>query len=70
MALSLRTWTEIGSPAATLIAGGNDLYATNPDTGDIWQWNGTPYEWTCIGTPGHMFVAGAGTLSVYRQISR
>ncbi len=68
MTSPLRTWTQIGGPAATLITGGNDLYATNPDTGDIWQWNdqqvvyhydGTPYNWTQIGGPADA-IAAAG----------
>lgn len=37
------------------LAGGAGLYATNPDTGNIHQYNNTPDAWTEIGGPGATF---------------
>jgi beta-fructofuranosidase len=51
------TWTPVGGPASVIYAGGDDLYATNNITGDIYHYNGTPMNWTKIGNPGSQFVA-------------
>ena len=48
-------WTQIGGPAAEIYAGGDELYATNPQTGDINRYMGTPFSWTKMGDPGKMF---------------
>ena len=53
-------WEQIGGPAMTLITGENSLFATNPDSGDIYKYNNSPHNWTRIGGPGSMFVAGLG----------
>ncbi|WP_030242114.1 DNA/RNA non-specific endonuclease [Streptomyces lavendulae] len=45
----------VGGPADQLYAGGAGLFATRPDTGHLYQYNGTPDHWTEIGTPGAAF---------------
>lgn len=42
-------------PAKNIYAGGAGLFATNPKTGHIYQYNGTPDQWTEIGGPGATF---------------
>lgn len=43
-------WTQVGGPAADIYAGGEELYATNPeDDWAIYKYAGTPWEWTLIG---------------------
>jgi hypothetical protein len=36
--------------------------ATNPSTGDLWRYLGTPQEWEQIGSPGATFVVTADTV--------
>jgi hypothetical protein len=48
-------WTKIGGAAGAIYAGGNFLFATNPDTGNIYQYQGNPMTWTQVGGPGEMF---------------
>ncbi|MFI1652283.1 hypothetical protein ACH4XT_35865, partial [Streptomyces avidinii] len=48
----------IGGPAKNIYAGGAGLFATNPDTGHIYQYGGTPNHWTEIGGPGATFASG------------
>ena len=56
-------WIQIGGPAAAIYAGGNELFATNPDSGDIYRYNGSPFDWTKVGGPGLTFaVNGLGEL--------
>jgi hypothetical protein len=45
-----------------VIAGGTRLYATNPDTGDIYRYEGVPMSWTKVGGPGSQFAANNSTL--------
>ncbi|MCZ4103019.1 DNA/RNA non-specific endonuclease, partial [Streptomyces sp. H39-C1] len=52
------TWTKIGGPAGHIYAGRAGLFATNPDTGDLYQYNGKPDKWTRIGGPGATFAVG------------
>ena len=68
-------WTQIGGAAAKIYAGGNRLFATNPQTGDIYGYSGDTDSWTRIGGPGEMFSVGAqgqlyglsvGGKSIYR----
>jgi beta-fructofuranosidase len=49
------TRVKIGGPAANLYAGGAGLVATDPKTGDVVRYNGTPMSWTRIGGPGRTF---------------
>ena len=54
-------WTKIGGPADAIYAGGGRLFATNPKSGEILQYNGN--SWTQIGGPGKAFaVDGKGRL--------
>jgi hypothetical protein len=48
-------WAMIGGPAKEIYAGGTQLFATNPNTGNIYRYNGKPFSWTQIGGPGKMF---------------
>ena len=50
-----KNWTKVGGPTKNLYAGHDDLYATNPGTGDIYHYNGKPNSWTRIGGPGATF---------------
>ncbi|MFE4695332.1 tectonin domain-containing protein [Streptomyces sp. NPDC056749] len=52
------TWTKIGGPAKTIYAGRAGLFATNPDTGDLYKYNNKPHKWTRIGGPGAQFAVG------------
>ncbi|WP_051782614.1 MULTISPECIES: RNase A-like domain-containing protein [unclassified Streptomyces] len=51
-------WTGIGGPAKNIYAGGAGLFATNRDTGHIYQYGGKPNHWTEIGGPGATFASG------------
>jgi hypothetical protein len=48
-------WTRIGGPAQDIYAGGAGLFATNPQTGDIYRYNNSPMSWTRVGGPGRAF---------------
>jgi hypothetical protein len=52
-------WEQIGGPAKWIYAGDAGIFATNPQSGDIYQYNGTPMSWTRIGGPGKTFAAGS-----------
>ncbi|WP_405385834.1 hypothetical protein OG596_37740 [Streptomyces sp. NBC_01102] len=52
------TWTKIGGPAKTIYAGRAGFFATNPDTGDLYKYNGKPDKWTRVGGPGAQFAVG------------
>lgn len=47
-------WKQIGGPAASIVGGGWDLYATAPGSGDLWRYDGS--TWIKIGGPGAQFV--------------
>jgi arabinan endo-1,5-alpha-L-arabinosidase len=51
--------TAIGRPAANIYAGGYGVFATDPATGNINRYNGTPMNWTQIGGPGAEFAVNA-----------
>ena len=48
-------WIQVGGPAANLYARGLGVYATNPDTGDVYFFHGKPFRWTRVGGPGKTF---------------
>ena len=50
-------WTQIGGPAMTLWGGNSTLLATNPTSGDVFHYLGTPGSWQLIGGPGRQFIA-------------
>ncbi|MGW2183453.1 tectonin domain-containing protein [Streptomyces sp. NPDC001732] len=52
------TWTKIGGPAKNIYAGGAGLFATNPDSGDLYKYSGKRDKWTRIGGPGATFAVG------------
>ncbi|MFF1496607.1 hypothetical protein, partial [Streptomyces sp. NPDC058304] len=52
------TWTGIGGPAKNIYAGGAGLFATNPQTGHIYKYDGRPNHWSEIGGPGATFASG------------
>ncbi|GAB3667942.1 hypothetical protein GCM10027589_34140 [Actinocorallia lasiicapitis] len=56
------SWIRVGGRSADLIGGDGGLFATNPDTGNIYRYNGTPDSWTQVGGPGGQFVVGGGKL--------
>jgi len=52
-------WEQIGGPAGAIYAGEAGIFASNPDSGDLYAYDGTPMSWTRIGGPGKTFaVAG------------
>ena len=52
-------WTVIGGAATALYAGGDGLFAVNPNDGSINEYNGTPNSWTKIGGPAASFAVTA-----------
>ncbi|MGF1426176.1 hypothetical protein [Kitasatospora sp. LaBMicrA B282] len=48
-------WTQIGGPAGSVVTGGGYVIATNPTTGNVYRYNGTPMSWSQIGGPGAQF---------------
>ena len=54
-------WTIIGGPATEVIAGSAGVFELD-SSGNIWQYDGTPYQWTEIGGPGAEFAEGDGHL--------
>ncbi|MCJ7445899.1 MAG: hypothetical protein MUO26_15495 [Methanotrichaceae archaeon] len=53
------TWKKIGGPAKEIYSStsGHGLYATNPETGDLYNYEFPENKWTRIGGPGKMFAA-------------
>lgn len=51
-------WTKVGGPAGAIFGGWAGLYATNPQSGDLWHYLGTPNMWERVGGPGKSFVVG------------
>ena len=49
-------------PAGQIYAGGLGLFATNPTTGDLYHYLGSPFQWARVGGPGRMFAVNAGHL--------
>jgi hypothetical protein len=49
-------WTKIGGPAANLYAGYGSVVATNPQSGDVYLYEGLNKPWSRIGGPGRVFV--------------
>jgi hypothetical protein len=62
---NIATWKKIGGPAKEIYSSttGKGLYATNPETGDIYAYDFSKKEWTRIGGPCKTFTANeSGTL--------
>lgn len=53
-------WKQIGGPAGGIYAGEAGVFASNPVTGDLYAYDGTPMSWTRIGGPGKTFAVGKG----------
>ncbi|MGO4748627.1 hypothetical protein AB4212_08350 [Streptomyces sp. 2MCAF27] len=51
-------WKRIGDAATNIYAGGAGLFATNPQSGDLFKYNGGsgPKGWSRVGGPGRTFV--------------
>jgi hypothetical protein len=44
------SWTKVGGPADAIYGGpSGNLYALNPDSRDIWRYDGS--NWSTIGQP-------------------
>jgi hypothetical protein len=54
-------WIEIGGPATAIYAGSAGVFELD-SSGNIWMYDGTPFEWTEIGGPGQEFAEGGGHL--------
>jgi hypothetical protein len=56
-------WSQIGGPAAaTIIAGGNDLYELSSTDGTIWRHDTIAGSWTQIGTAGQQYTVADNTV--------
>lgn len=52
-------WIDLGGPKATdLVTGDAGVFDYNGNTGDIYEYDGTPGKWSAIGGPGNQFVEG------------
>jgi hypothetical protein len=58
--ISPHNWEQIGDAAGQLYAGEGVLLATNPGTGDVNQYLGSPGQWKRIGGPGRTFAFCSG----------
>jgi hypothetical protein len=62
-------WTRIGGPAGSVYAGGGRLFATDPDTGDIYRYTRfgwyTGSDWVKAGGPGKAFAVDGSTAALY-----
>lgn len=58
-------WTEIGGPSNMIYAGGFGLFATNPSSSEIYQYNGTTNTWAGIGSATNSLFAVSDT-AIYR----
>jgi hypothetical protein len=56
------SWTEIGGPASHLYVGSAGVFATDPTSGNIAQYNASTNSWTVIGGPGMTFTQSGGHL--------
>ncbi|MFI0928393.1 phospholipase A2 [Streptomyces sp. NPDC021012] len=56
------TWKKIGGPATALYAGGAGLFATDPDSGELYRYDGEPDKWTRAGGPAAEFAVGDDTV--------
>ncbi|PGK33921.1 tectonin domain-containing protein [Bacillus thuringiensis] len=56
------SWTEIGSNARELYGGRYGLVATDPTTGSLFRYLGSPHNWQHIGGPGAMFAVTADSV--------
>lgn len=54
-------WIEISGPAGHIYAGSAGVFETDA-SGNIWEYDGTPFSWTQIGGPGEEFAEGGGHL--------
>jgi hypothetical protein len=60
-----QSWAQIGGPAGRIYAGGNQrLYATNPQSGQMYSYNSTNGQWTQIGGPSGELAFGWATDSL------
>jgi beta-fructofuranosidase len=56
------SWQNIGTAATTLYAGAKELFASNPWTGDIWQYSGTGTTWAQVGGGGDSWAVNVNGL--------
>ncbi|WP_143466987.1 hypothetical protein [Lentzea kentuckyensis] len=49
-------WEKVGGPAGWIYGGGAGMFATNPQTGNIYQYSIAGRSWTMVGGPGKHFV--------------
>ena len=56
-------WTDLGGPEATdLVTGDAGVFDYYMNTGDIYEYDGTPGQWTVVGGPGTWFAEGGSHL--------
>jgi hypothetical protein len=54
-------WKTVGERAENIFSS-NTLYATNPDTHDLWKYSGTPLKWDRISGPAAAFATSGDDL--------
>ena len=59
----IRDWVQIGGPAGNIYAGGFGIFATNPDTGDLYHYLETQHRWVKVG--GDWAKVGCGGMNSY-----
>jgi hypothetical protein len=55
-------WTVVGGPAGHLYGGGYGLFATDPNTGDVYHYLGVENTWARAGGPGDLFAVNDTSL--------
>jgi hypothetical protein len=50
------SWVRVGGPANWIYTGRAGLFATNPQTGNIYRYGGSGQNWGMVGGPGKHFV--------------
>jgi hypothetical protein len=59
---SSTTWTQIGGPANQIFSSNNNIFATNPTTGNIYRYRGTGTSWDLVGGDGRVWVGAVNTV--------
>ncbi|BBM88005.1 tectonin domain-containing protein [Candidatus Uabimicrobium amorphum] len=61
-----KVWKRVGGAAGAIYAGGDQLYATNPQNGDLWQYKRG--RWRKISHRARMFAVANRTGKLYRSL--
>jgi hypothetical protein len=58
------SWLKIGGPADRIYAGADKLYATSPDSGDLWAYDAYDGTWSPVSAPNHSYAVSQVTGSI------